>query len=304
MAWRDEDPDLSGADLAGVDLRGADLMRADLRNTNLRFMDLIYADLRNANLAEANLFGAKLANVNLSGAKLNYAFLTNADLTAATLNSASLRFADLSGTTLKNADLTAADLAGARLAQAYDGRDDVGSSQLADMDLTGATLDRTVLAGIDLSFVKGLDRVQHAGPSTIGIDTLYKSKGLIPDAFLKGCGLSDWEIELSRLHRPNLTNRETIDIFYGANHLKATQSVQTGSLFISYNHGDTAFINRLETALDRQGIRFWRDTRDATAGPLEKQVESRNESQRHGSASPLRIVCQQRLGRTRSQPCP
>ena len=32
----------------------------------------------------------------------------------------------------------------------------------------------------DLSTVEGLEKVEHIGPCTVGIDTIYKSKGNIP----------------------------------------------------------------------------------------------------------------------------
>ncbi len=40
----------------------------------------------------------------------------------------------------------------------------------------------------DLSAAKGLETVVHHGPSTIGIDTIYKSRSKIPEVFLR-----EWE---------------------------------------------------------------------------------------------------------------
>ena len=37
----------------------------------------------------------------------------------------------------------------------------------------------------------GLERVRQIAPSTIAIDTIYRSKGKIPGAFLRGCGVSE-----------------------------------------------------------------------------------------------------------------
>ena len=47
----------------------------------------------------------------------------------------------------------------------------------------------TILADIDLSQVNELDALKHNGPSSIGIDTLYKSHGRIPDKFLRDLGV-------------------------------------------------------------------------------------------------------------------
>ncbi len=49
----------------------------------------------------------------------------------------------------------------------------------------------TIFAAIDLSAAKGLETVVHRKPSTIGIDTIYKSRGRIPEVFLRGCGVPD-----------------------------------------------------------------------------------------------------------------
>jgi hypothetical protein len=39
--------------------------------------------------------------------------------------------------------------------------------------------------------VRGLDTLEHNGPSTIGIDTLYSSQGNIPAVFLRGAGVPE-----------------------------------------------------------------------------------------------------------------
>jgi len=49
----------------------------------------------------------------------------------------------------------------------------------------------TILVAIDLSQSKGLESVKHIAPSSIGVDTLYKSQGKIPEEFLRGCGLPE-----------------------------------------------------------------------------------------------------------------
>ncbi|MBI1878630.1 MAG: pentapeptide repeat-containing protein, partial [Chloroflexi bacterium] len=94
-----------------------------------------------------------------------------------------LTFADL-----READLDGADLYGA--------------------DLHGANLDKAVVGwtgfrSVDLSMVKGLDNVYHLGPSTVDIDTIYLSKGQIPEAFLSGTGVPNELINyLERIKTP------------------------------------------------------------------------------------------------------
>ena len=99
------------------------------------------------------------------------------------------------------------------------------------------------------------------------------SKGEIPEAFLRGCGLGDWEIESAKLYKPGLSNQEIININYKIFDLRASQSIQISPLFISYSHADAPFVEKLEPCLVKKGIRFWRDVHDATAGRLEKQID-------------------------------
>jgi uncharacterized protein YjbI with pentapeptide repeats len=94
-----------------------------------------------------------------------------------------LREASLYGADLRGADLSGADLSGAILSGA---------------NLREAWTSETVFVDVDLRGVQGLDTVQHNGPSSIGIDTLYHSQGDIPESFLRGCGVPDSMIEYAR----------------------------------------------------------------------------------------------------------
>src|SRR5271157_2699182 len=136
-------------------------IRPDLREGDLRAADLRGANLIEANLRGANLRGADLRHADLSGADLHEAYLVRADLCRANLSRANLSSANLNG------------------------------AVLGETDFTKAILKWTVLADVDLSTAKGLETVRHSGPSTIGVDTIYWSKGEIPDVFLRGAGLLD-----------------------------------------------------------------------------------------------------------------
>jgi hypothetical protein len=190
--WRDENPeilpDLAGANLFGVNLAEANLRKATLSGATLSGVTLTRADLSGADLTRANLLGADL---------------TGADLTRATLTRAYLSGADLSG-----ADLTRANLLGANL----------HGATLHGATFHEATSRGTIWGNVDLSTARGLETVQHQGPSTIGIDTLYRSQGNIPEAFLRGTGVPDDIIT----YRKSLVGRPFE--FY--------------SCFISYNHTD------------------------------------------------------------------
>jgi uncharacterized protein YjbI with pentapeptide repeats len=223
--WRDQNPgirpDLGEADffeairgranLNEADLDGADLHGMDLREMDLHRANLIRTDLSRADLREANLYGADLGG---------------ADLHEANLRGVNLHLANLGGANLHRADLDGADLGRANLYEAY-----VGGTLFGD---------------VDLSTVRGLEAVQHAGPSTIGIDTLYRSMGQIPEVFLRGAGVPEDFITYIK----SLVGRPFE--FY--------------SCFISYNHTDKSFARRLHDQLQGRGIRCWLDEHQMRPG--------------------------------------
>ena len=61
-------------------------------------------------------------------------------------------------------------------------------------NFTGVNIGWTILGNLDLSTAISLESVMYEGPTTIGIDTLARSRGKIPEAFLRGCGLAPWEV--------------------------------------------------------------------------------------------------------------
>ena len=237
---------LRGADLRGADLRGAELLEANLTFANLRGADLSRADLFSAKLMGAKLIEAKLIEANLSFASLRGADLSRADLSRADLGKADLGKANLGKANLGKAnlveahlievDLRGADLRGADLHEALFRRADLDGANFAH-----ATCSWSVFADVDLSRVKGLEAVEHARPSTVGVDTLYMSRGEIPEVFLRGCGVPDSLID----DVPSLVD--------------AQESTQFYSYFISYSHTDRSFAHRLHDALQGKGIRCWLD---------------------------------------------
>jgi uncharacterized protein YjbI with pentapeptide repeats len=238
--WRDRyeitQPDLSGADLTSMNLTGVNLRLATLRG----------ADLRMSNLCGAILVAADLVRTDLTGTSLNEADLTMADLTGATvahtpLMRANLTCAILRGTTLYDVVLTETNLTGADLAGAtFTGVD------LRDTDLTEAKIGWTTFGEADLSRVVGLETIEHEGPSTIGLDTLYRSNGQIPEVFLRGAGIPEDFMPYIKL----LVGRPFE--FY--------------SCFISYSHADQSFARRLHDQLKGRGIRCYLDEHQMLPG--------------------------------------
>ncbi len=128
------------------------------------------------------------------------------------LKEADLRAADLSWANLSETDLSRANLIGAVLSWANLSWANLSWANLRAADLRETTIYSTSFGNVDLSVTKGLKTVEHRGPSPISTSTLTRSKGQIPIEFLRGCGLSDWEIENAKLYNPDLSQHQITDI--------------------------------------------------------------------------------------------
>lgn len=205
---------------------------------------LAEVDLRGIDLAGANLSLADLDGADLTGAKLG-----GANLTATILHKAVLKGADLSGTNLSGAIATGADLGGAVLYGVI-----LERTVLDDADVNAALLASTIFAATDLSSVKGLDSVVHIGPSTIGIDTLFLSKGAIPETFLRGAGVPNEFISYAK----SLVG----------------SAIEFYSCFISYSTRDEEFAIRLHADLQANGVRCWFAPHNVQGGrKLHEQID-------------------------------
>jgi uncharacterized protein YjbI with pentapeptide repeats len=300
--WRKENPDLpidlkfaklKGLNLRGINLRMSNLSVADLPNVNLAKSDLTNANLQDVDLSDANLQNASLGKSSfekatfkraiLRGAYISKSTFTEADFTEADLSGSDLTGSDLSrtnlcqanftNTNLQNTNFTAANLEQANLQESNLDNAIFTQATLTKAIFSDATMDKTIFIASDMSQALFLDKVKHSGPSTISSDTIILSKGKIPDSFLRGCGLSEWQIETAKLADPELSNEEIVKIQYRMFDLRATQAIQISPLFISYSHADSPFVNSLDNALTQKGVRFWRDIHDAIAGRLEKQID-------------------------------
>lgn len=226
-------------------------------------LDLRGIDLRGACLKNVDLTGTGLSGANLAGADLTWADFTRADLRGADLTKANLSFVDFNFTNLQDARLIGARLFGAFLSGVH----------LTRTDFHECLLDFTSFVGVDLRLAVGLDSINSVGPSTVGTDTLAASLGQIPEVFLRGCGLSDWEIKAARLYDPDLPRDLATNLLYEIENLRFDSAFQLNPLFISYSHRDSAFVDTVERLLDKAGVRYWRDVAHATAGRLEKQID-------------------------------
>ena len=210
--------------------------------------DLSETDLRKANLRKALLFRASLHAANLIEADLREAILWVTDFQAANLSTADFREASLIGATLKGSNLN--------------------KSVFSSASVGAITFDH-----LDLSEVIGLENVIHEAPSDITLSTLMFSRGKIPENFLSGCGLNDWEIEEAKLYNPSLSNDEVNKALYRVYELRGSQALQISPLFVSYSHANSEFVDKVGKRLTKEGIRFWRDIHDMKSGRLEKQID-------------------------------
>jgi hypothetical protein len=200
-----------------------DFNGADLSYTNLSEADFSEACLGGANLFRADLSGADLFKVDLSGANLNRANLLWVDLRQANLSGANLTYANFSRAKLKEADFSQANMG------------------------------LTTFGGVDLSEAKGLDQVIHHAPSTLGVDTLCSSRGKIPELFLRGCGLTDFQIETAKFNRSELTFDQIISITTNIQEQMVEPSLST--CFISFVNGVEDFAQQLHDDLQQYGVR-------------------------------------------------
>jgi uncharacterized protein YjbI with pentapeptide repeats len=195
--------------------------------------DLTAADLRQAMLHGADFLGANLHDVDFEGATLRGASLTLAEAIGANFTDADLREAWLAGTDATGANFFRADLNGARLQEA---------------NFNGAILGYTTLVNTDLSGVKGLEAVLHNGPSRIGIDTIYLSRGVIPESFLREAGVPE----------PFVANVKSM--------VAAMEPIQFYSCFISYSTKDEEFSRQLHADLRSERVRCWFAPEDLKIG--------------------------------------
>ena len=249
--WRQDnpgaEPDLAGAklndtnlkkaNLSETDLRWADLTSANLEEANLNRADLRRAILsrtnfRRANLSEANLSESYLCRADLSKADLKKAIFIRSDLASVDLSESDIRRADFRWSYLINTKFNGADLSGANLIEA-----NLSKSELNRSNLSEAFVAWSCFGDNDLSLTQGLEKVKHFGPSTIGIDTIFRSEGKIPVEFLRGAGVPEHFITYT-----GYLNSKAFDC---------------NSCFISYSGKDRNFIEKLNVDLQKEGIRCW-----------------------------------------------
>jgi len=94
----------------------------------------------------------------------------------------------------------------------------------------------------------------HIGPSFVGIETVYRSGGKIPECFLRGAGVPENFVT----HARSLTGAP-LDFY---------------SVFISYSTKDQEFADRLHADLQAKGVRCWFAPHDIKGGrKIHEQID-------------------------------
>ena len=186
---------------------------------------------RRASRYTSKLRGANLAHKDLSLADFSRTDLKRADFAWTKLFGASfirsdLRWVNFTWSDIRMANFTRASLNGANLSQAH--------------------MAFTILGDADLSEVKGLDTVKHVGPSDIGINTIYRSKGNISELFLRKAGVPEEFIAYMRS--------------------LIAHPIEYYTYFISYSSLDRNFTEFLYNDLQREGVRCWFAPEDLKIG--------------------------------------
>ena len=266
--WREdnpgEEPDLAGANLSKADLKQANFRETDLRWADLTRSNLSGAYLNRADLRRANLSQAVFKKATLSEANLSETYLSGADFREADLKKAFFIRSDLSSVDLSKSDCQRADFRWAYLIKARFNGANLGGANLIEANLTKAELKQSDLSEAfvawscfgdnDLSQTVGLNVVKHFGPSTIGIDTIYRSRGNIPEEFLRGAGVPEHFISYTSYLNEKAFTRN--------------------SCFISFSGNDRNFIEKIGEDLQREGIRCWYAPEEMKMGDaIRRQVD-------------------------------
>src|SRR6266699_2021598 len=240
-------PDLSSAELSRTDLSRANFSGVNLFEADLSRTTLVEANLRRAGLSQADLSNATLVGADLRAADLNNTDLTQADLRAVDLRGADLREANLDNVIFGRATTSFASWSAYLREENLEGMD-LGEEDFGGEIIRMTVIGFTIFGDVDLSTARGLDTINHTMPSTVGIDTIIRSKGKFPTAFLKNAGVPNSIIE-------------AIPSLFGS-----LEPIQYYKCFISYSSKDQEFAERLYTDLQSKGVRCWFAPEDLKIG--------------------------------------
>jgi len=232
-----DQPLLPGNKLCFIDFRDRDLKGIDFSGDVINCSSFENAILAYGRFCETRLGGTTFQGADLTASDFSHAWCNGAGYAytndkcagkSTCFIGAKLDRAEFHNASLGNTEFNGSSLKGTKFI----------NSDLENANFENVTLKHTIFSDVDLSSVKGLDTVNHQGPSYIDVQTLIKSKGNLPEDFLRGCGLPDYFIEYNH------------SLFSG-------KAIEYYSCFISYSSVDKDFTQRIFADLQNKGIRCW-----------------------------------------------
>ncbi len=255
--WRVDNPDIEIM-VSKISLRGeVQLFNKDILRDGIDFhgVSFINSDLYYARLYNANLQGAKFQFCQMEGIKLNHCNARNSSFESSSMRQAHLYASNFSRSRIIDVDFERADINNVDLSEADLEYTTFNETDLHAVDCSRAVFGRTVLCGINLENVSGLETAQHSSPSYLSIDTIIESRGNIPEIFLQGVGVPQIWVD----YIPSLIKERPIEFH---------------KCFVSYSRKDIEFADKLYYALKSKGIRVWMDRRDLETGSkFRKEIE-------------------------------
>jgi hypothetical protein len=159
------------------------------------------------------------------------------------LKRADLTWAELSHADLRNADLTEANLSRATIVGTI-----FDNTTLQGANFSECRVGGTHFSNVNLQGVLNLKEARHFSSSTIGLNTIYLSRGNIPEAFLHATGVPE----------PFIANMKSL--------VAAMSPIEFYSCFISHSSKDQEFAERLHADLRSRNVRCWFAPEDLKIG--------------------------------------
>jgi len=217
------------------------------------------SSLKDANFARARLEGSVFRNTSFEAAGLTEILMRDVDATGACFQNA-----DLSRAVLTDSNFCSSDWRKATLNETAFGGCSLNKADLREAKFISTSLSRsscdeslwglTVVANVDLRGLRGLESTEHRGPSSVGFDSLVRSRGEVPEEFLRGIGTP----EAIRTYLKSLIG----------------QPIEFYSCFISYSTKDQAFASRLYADLQAHRVRCWFAPHDIKSGrKIHEQID-------------------------------
>jgi len=240
-------------DLSGEEFISFDFSNYDFENCIFQSCNFDNSDFVKTNLLKCDFEQSKFARCRFHEANLSHANLTR--------------------TTFHECSLTNTNLNGSYLNSAYLYQSTIKAGNFVKTNFNFSSLQNLSFITVDLSEAIDLDKVLPQGPSSIGLDTLAASKGRLPIAFLRGCGLNNLQIEISKLFENGMDPEQVNQIAYRICDLYYGNPIQFYSCFISYSSKDEVFAIKLYNDLQDKGVRCWYDKADLKIGdPIRKTI--------------------------------